>query len=71
MIFTRKLNKYGDTKWKKKFALFPTEISCDDYKGVKTFVWLEFYEVKYIYADPDWLPTYTKRLIDKPRKGWV
>ena len=62
MIYTRNFIKYNEIRWKRRFALFPTEISRSDKKGIKTVVWLEFYESRYLYIDPVWIFDYERRL---------
>lgn len=67
MIFTRNIIKYGDIKYKIKFAFLPTIIKIDENKGVKTIIWLNLYERKYKYLGDDtgWISTTECRLINK------
>ena len=67
MIFTKKIIKYGKIKWKKKFAFLPIKIKEDKEKGLKTIVWLEFYEEKYKYCGEylGWTREHRYRLINK------
>lgn len=57
MIFTKKFNKHGDIKWKRKFAFLPLVIKQDKEKGIETLIWLEFYEEKYICFSGEWWRT--------------
>lgn len=67
MIFTKKIIKYGEIKWKKRFAFLPVKIKEDKGKAVKTIAWLEFYEEEYKYCGEyfGWTREYRYRLINK------
>lgn len=67
MRFTTEITKYGEFKWRKRFAFLPVMVSEDLLKGVRTRVWLEFYERRYKYCGDGygWLKTNECREVQK------
>ncbi len=55
MIFTKKAKPKFIPKdkalWKTRFALFPTCVAKDESDGKRTFIWLDFYEVRYYFKE--------------------
>jgi hypothetical protein len=56
MIYSREAeeavcNTEEKAVWKRKFALLPKCVSLDTTKRMKTFVWLDYYEVRLYWVE--------------------
>jgi hypothetical protein len=65
MIFYRPINKTTEKSslgsWERRFALFPVCVHFDVFEGTKSYVWLEFYEVRLRYVRTyGWLSDYRR-----------
>lgn len=49
-LFRKCIPKIGDTKYAKRFAIFPKSI-YNPYSYEKVIIWLEFYKIEYMYLD--------------------
>lgn len=52
-VITVNANTEDKVSWKKKFAFFPRCVMMNEAKNTKTYVWLDFYEVRQYWV-PGW-----------------